>query len=383
MKRIWTLPAWFSIACVWFGMHAGGGFASGQQEVRYFILFGATAVLMPFVTVLIQGVANFFAWDFARLTKSYDYRSWVNRFYYPFDKIFANILDILFVVFLCLPSGAAIAGAASLMQQEFGLNYVLGTVIACGILFFCSIFGSELVRRASAIMSVVLVTFLAIVVIYGISSTFDRSAQVISEVIVSQDFSWFDAFKMAVLYASFQASVSVLISVAEPLKTRKDVFKTVLAGVLINGIALALVCWMLLGAYPEVLSKDIPLPVLHMLNTFDLPILKVCYSVALFFAFISTGVVFVFASVRRFEKSRIWNRAKPEGVFGRSLQARGVVIAIITILYALGVSQFGLVAIVARGYSYMGWAYLVMIIIPLIIFGRYKCKRAEQGLENH
>ncbi len=164
------------------------------------------------------------------------------------------------------------------------------------------------------------------------------------------------------------------------MKTRADVVKTTICGILLNGIPLALICFMLLGAYPEVLSKDIPLPVLHVVNSLDMPVLKACYSVVLFFAFISTGVAFVFASVRRFENSKVWNLFKPENLFGRSLRARNILVSILTMLYALGAAQFGLVAIVGQGYAYMGWVYLVLIVIPIIGFGVIKCRQAERAL---
>ena len=374
-------PVWIAVASVWFGMHAGGGFASGQQEVRYFLVMGWTAILMPFVAETIQGIVNYFAWDYSRLTKSYDFRTWVDRFYHPYDKLFANLLDFFFILFLCLPTGAAIAGAASLLTAEFGLNYVAATFISCGFLFITTIFGSGLVRAASTFMIAVLLVSLLAIVYFGLKANYGSAMEVInSRTWTPGEGGWGAAFKLALLYAAFQASIGPLVSVAEPLKTRADVVKTTVCGILLNGIPLALICFMLLGAYPEVLSKEIPLPVLHIVNSLDMPVLKVAYSVVLFFAFISTGVAFVFASVRRFEKSRIWNICSPEGLFGKSFKARNMLISIVTMLYALAASQFGLVAIVGRGYSYMGWVYLVLIVIPIITFGLFKCRQAEKNL---
>jgi len=375
------VPVWLGVASVWFGMHAGGGFASGQQEVRYFLIMGWTAILMPFVAEIIQGIVNYFAWDYSRLTKSYDFRTWVDRFYHPYDKFFANVLDAFFIIFLCLPTGAAIAGAASLLTVEFGMPYVMATLVSCGFLFITTIFGSGLVRAASTFMIVVLLGCLLAIVIFGISSNHETAVEVFkSRTWTPGEGGWGTALKLALLYAAFQASIGPLVSVAETLKTRADVVKTTICGILLNGIPLALICFMLLGAYPEVLSKDIPLPVLHVLNTLDMPILKACYSVVLFFAFISTGVAFVFASVRRFENSKVWNICKPEGLFGRSLRARNILVSILTMLYSLAAAQFGLVAIVGKGYSYMGWVYLVLIVIPIIGFGVIKCRQAEKAL---
>ncbi len=174
------VPVWLGVASVWFGMHAGGGFASGQQEVRYFLIMGWTAILMPFIAEIIQGTVNYFAWDYSRLTKSYDFRTWVDRFYHPYDKLFANLLDIFFILFLCLPTGAAIAGAASLLTAEFAMPYGMATIIACAFLFVTTIFGSGLVRAASTCMIVVLLVCLMAIVSFGISSNHHNAVEIIN-----------------------------------------------------------------------------------------------------------------------------------------------------------------------------------------------------------
>lgn len=67
----------------------------------------------------------------------------------------------------------------------------------------------------------------------------------------------------------------------------------------------------------------------------------------MFFAFIATSYSFVFASVRRFEKSKIWNRVGQQDM---PIRKKHIIIAILTLLYAFCVSQFGLVVIVAKGW---------------------------------
>lgn len=368
------IPAWLLCATFWFAMHSGGGFASGQQEVRYYIINGWTAILFPFLAMAMQGTCVFIMWEFARVSKSYDLRSWVDRFYYPFDKLFANMQDVVFIVFLCLPPAAGIAGGAAILQHSFDIPYFICTIIMTTAVFLSAIFGAEVVRRLAGIKTAALLVLLGTVVAVAIHAKWDVILTNIDNRIVPEGFTWAHAFWMACLYAGFQTFIAPFVSVAESLQTRADSFKAALTGTLLNGSCLALVCFMLLGYYPEILSKDIPIPVLYIVGLLDQDILRICYSIAMFFAFIATAFAFVFSSVRRFENSKIWKKAGKENT---PLRTKHIIIAALTLLYAFCVSQFGLVSIVSKGYAYMGFFGIFITIIPLLLFGYKKIKGYE------
>lgn len=365
------IPAWLLCATFWFAMHSGGGFASGQQEVRYYVVNGWTAVLLPFLAMALQGTCVFIMWEFARVSKSYNLRDWVDRFYYPFDKIFANIQDLVFIVFLCLPPAAGIAGGSAILEHAFGLPYFMCTVIMTVLVFLCAIFGAEVVRRLAGIKTVALLCFLGAVVGVAIHTKIDVILANIDQRIVPEDFTWISAIWMACLYAGFQTFIAPFVSVAESLQSRAASFKAALTGTLLNGTCLALVCFMLLGYYPDILSRDIPIPVLHIVGLLDHDVLRVCYTIAMFFAFIATAFAFVFSSVRRFENSKIWEKA---GKKDTPMRKKHMIIAALTLLYAFAVSQFGLVTIVAKGYAYMGFFGIFITMIPLLLFGYKKIK---------
>ena len=50
-----SLGTCFSIASVWFGSHAGGGFASGNQATQYFVQFGWYAPIMAALAMILLG----------------------------------------------------------------------------------------------------------------------------------------------------------------------------------------------------------------------------------------------------------------------------------------------------------------------------------------
>ena len=55
------IPAVIGVAAVWFGSHAGAGFATGRQEVSYFVKFGWTSIWTGLIAMLITGVAVYLA----------------------------------------------------------------------------------------------------------------------------------------------------------------------------------------------------------------------------------------------------------------------------------------------------------------------------------
>ena len=49
LKSSWA--AAFTVASVWFGTHVGGGFATGNQVVSYFVQYGITGFIWPILSM--------------------------------------------------------------------------------------------------------------------------------------------------------------------------------------------------------------------------------------------------------------------------------------------------------------------------------------------
>ena len=77
-KKI-AIPAAIGVAAVWFGTDAGGGFATGRQEVEFFVRFGWHAVWIGLLSMFIMGLAVYFGLEFARIHQVYDYKSWIKK----------------------------------------------------------------------------------------------------------------------------------------------------------------------------------------------------------------------------------------------------------------------------------------------------------------
>jgi len=374
MKRFKiVLPAAVGVAAVWFGTHAGGGFATGRQEVEFFVRYGWNAVWIGLVSMFIMGLAIYFGLELARIHQVYDYKSWIKKLFEPFDKIPAFLWELLFLYAAILASGVAIAGASDLVHQALHMPYEIAVVIIGLILLLFTIFGAGLVRNVSAFMSFVIISALLIVTILGIKLGSHNLVEVVSKKTTTAGMG--TILWMALLYGAFPSVlIASLVSVSETLKSRKNCFQAALFGFIINGIMLVLVCTMLLGFFPAIVKEN--LPVYYVTNQLDHKWLFGLYSLILFFALISTGVGMIFGVVKRFEK--VWNRG--QGIF-QSLHLRRIVICTVCLLIAAGISFFGLTAIVAVGYVSLGIFSVFLNIFPLLFIAPFKIKKARKEKE--
>lgn len=369
-KRKVVLPAAIGVAAVWFGSHAGGGFATGRQEVEFFVQFGWHSLWIGMLAMLIMGTAIFFGLELARIHKTHDYKSFFKKLYAPYEIVFANLWDLLYLYATLLGTAVAIAGASDLLRQSLHVPYGIAVIIIGGILLVFTIFGAGLVRSASAAMAAFIVGALLIVTLLGIKMGADNLGKVVSQKVTTGGFD--KILWMALLYGAFQSVlIAPIVSVSEPLKTRKSTFMAAFYGFLINGVMLTLVCIMLLSFYPAVVKEN--LPVYFVTTKLGHKWLYALYSLILFFALISTGVGLIFGAVKRFEAA--WTK---ENRIFKTVRIKRITICVTCLLISAGISLFGLTAIVAKGYGSLGIAALFLNIIPLLFIAPIKIRKAKE-----
>jgi uncharacterized membrane protein YkvI len=366
-----ALPAAIGVAAVWFGSHAGAGFATGRQEVNFFVQFGWHAAWIGLFSMLVMGAAIFFGLELARAHGVHDYRNLFKKLYAPYDHVLANLWDALYLYAVILGAGVAIAGASDLLHQSLHVPYGLAVIFVALVLLLCTIFGAGLVRSASAAMCVFIIAALLIVTLAGIKLGAPNISRVLAERTSTAGFG--KILWMALLYGAFQSVlIAPIVSVSEPLKTRKSCFMAAFFGFLVNGAMLLIVCIMLLGFYPAVNEEN--LPIYYVTTKLGHPWLFTLYSLILFFALMSTGVGLIFGVVKRFETA--WTGGR--GLF-KNVRARRMAICLLCLLVSGGISMFGLMAIVAKGYGSLGILAVFLNIIPLLFIAPLKIRGARRG----
>jgi len=354
------------VASVWFVTHAGGGFCTGRQEVEFFVRYGQSAVFMPFLSMLLLALLFFFSWELARAYQVYNYRALANKLYQPYHQLLGSLFEVGFLLTALLASSAGIAAGGHLAEELFKIPYLLGITLTTGIVLVLVIWGSEFVRNASALISLLIIGTLIAITYVCLPKVFPTSMHVISTV-SEPGWGW-----KGFLYSMFQVwALGTYISVSEVLKTRKQVAAAAFVGFCVNSIILCLICLLLLGYHPQIIDK--PLPLLFVIENSGGSVLRPCYCFALFLGNVSTAVALIFGTIKRFES--IWEKGP---LIFQHFFARRVTITLTALTTAWSISNFGLIEIICKGYSFVGYLAIPLIFLPLIASGFFKSRESVQ-----
>ena len=383
-----TWAAAFTVASVWFGTHVGGGFASGNQVVSYFAQYGLYAAIFPIIAMGILALVMYTVMKFAKLSGFTNYKDTFSALYpKPWMEVF---FEIFYIVILLAAVAAAVAGAGEVLANFIGADYsVVGTkilfnLIIVAVLIVLSIFGVKLVIAASTVLSIAILISTAAVVIAGVAADFDAiSAKLLAENALEAanyvsnpgEAIW----RGIIVYAAFQCvSIPAMIAAGEGL-TLKGIKRANILGWLMNGLALAASAGMLSRWYP--LLKALQdggiqgfttaasgIPNQSVLTLVGIKWLMAIFSILLFSAFVSTSVTLVFTMIQRFQGYCFPNTIKNEKV-------RGVIVGVIVIGICFAISLLGLGNIIKYAYGYDGYYAILVIFLPVLIWGPPKVKK--------
>lgn len=364
------IPITIGIASVWFGAHCGPGTASGRQTATYYNEYGQIGLFTSIIAMALLGLCIYYAIEYARLTKTYNFKQWANKFFSPHDKMFANIFEFTYVFTVLMVLGSCIATGATALKQYLGIPMLVGTLLIAGGTLLLAIFGAALVRASSSIMTFLILGAIAVIIVAALASPNGDFAGNYAQMDFAMP-SIGAAIWSAILYAGFQASGNIAntVSVAEGLTCRKDSVKSAIYGVVINA-ALIIGVALMLFAFPNSIAEA--LPNYYIAEQIGLPILLALYVIVLLLAVMTTTVGFSFAVSSRYAPLLKNMEAGPK---------RDALVITVMLILCMGVSLFGLDKIVRVGFSYLGLVSIFVVIIPVLFVGFKKVKKLREEIE--
>ena len=236
------MPLAMGVAFVAFTTQFGGGFASGAQICQYFINYGIWCLLLP---AFAQGMYALFFWygmRYAYRHKTYDYRSFSDSIYGRARGIMSNLFEITYLIMIATASAAAFATGGSTLNTLSGIPYLVCTLIIAVFIFFISMYGTNMVRKAASTLSVLIIIGLVFVLVPNIlaqwpaiTASIGRMAGGEMSVMSSESGRFGPALWMAFLYFLFQlASVSVMYQHMEPLTDESQINRAAIGMFVVN-----------------------------------------------------------------------------------------------------------------------------------------------------
>ena len=368
------MPLTLGIAFVAFTTQFGGGFASGAQIYQYFINYGIWCLLLP---LLSQGLYAIFFWygmRYAYKHKTYDYRSFSDSLYGKTRHVMSNLYEICYLIMIGTASAAAFATGGSTLASLFDIPYWLCTVIVAAFIFLVALYGTGVVRKCASTLSVLIIIGLVLVLVPNIIAQWDSISASISRmsagemtVLSSQSGAFGPALWSAVLYFFFQlASVSVMYQHMESVTDVKQINRAAIGMFLCNFLAMELsIVGLLAVAYvAELATASVPMLILVQ-NGVGAGILTPIISLLIILGAISTAVNMISGIVTRCVNAL--ERGKSEKEKAQGHLARNAVFTLIFTFLAFAIAQFGLMAVVSKGYAYLGYAAMITLFVPFVV----------------
>jgi uncharacterized membrane protein YkvI len=270
--------------------------------------------------------------------------------------------EIIYVLFLLLVLAVIGSAAGILLEKNFNIPYIFGVffiLIAVGFLTFR---GSGVIEKFlsgwSIILYIVYAAFL-VTAILKFGPAIRRNF--IEEPILS---GWaLGGFK----YALYNMGVipAVFFCLRHIKKRREAVTAGFLGGLI--GILPGLFFYIAIaGLYRPALEQEVPS--VFLLQKISFPFLLIIFQVVLFGTLIETGTGIIHSV-----NERIHAALKAHGKDLKNWQRP--VVAAVLLLIGLGLSMFGLIDLISKGYGTISWGFFAVYIIPLITIGIIKIKK--------
>lgn len=327
------------------GLIIGGGFASGQEILQYFIAYGWYGI---FGAILASLIFAFLGMNIATLGYKLKTSSHKDVVLYIAGPTLGSVIDCLITVFAFCFTVAMFAGAASAFEVLFGMNGFVGSLFMMILTIFTLMLN---VQKIINLLALAIPYLMAIILIIVIASIFTMDGSFVEHEQIARTLEverhWMLA---ALLYVSYNMAVGLpmLAVMGSTVKSKKEAgFGGIIGGLLLGGLIL-LVYMALLAKMNVILGKPMPTLVLAM----DIhPVIGLLMAITLILMIYSTAVGVLYSFVVRF--------ASPSSKMYKPF-------VIFSAFVAFFASFIGFTTIVGTVYAIMG--YLGFFIIAIILW---------------
>lgn len=359
-----SLAAAFGISFVWFTTQFGGGFASGAQLKSYFMDYGIYCLWTVVGAQAICAVYNMYIAYYCKKHKTYDYRSFNDTFYGKYAPVFSNLFEIVYIFVLLVVPAVAFSTGGTTLATLTGIPYIVCTAVIGIFIFIVSIYGTAIVRKVATVLSILIVVGLLVVFIPNIIVQWDAISANIGTM-AQQHMPLGPAVWSMVVYAAFQIASSPAIHSqhAEALGEPKDSVFTYILGFVVNSgmIFLSTIGLMAIVNTEEYANAELPVIVLIQSGVGG-KVLMPIISILIILGSVSTAVNMVSAGT-----ARVCNMIDKNYDTDGKPTAKVIITSLVLCIIGFCVAQFGLLALVQKGYGILAYLTFPVIMIPYVV----------------
>lgn len=351
----------------------GGGYATGREIVEYGGKYGALGWLSGLGTFLGFAVIAALSYELIRLTKAYDFKSFMKTIGGPLWVVF----DVVYLLFMVVIIAVMASATGNIVEQTLGLNYWVGVVAITVVVAILNFYGSRLIERFETLGTVALYAGYIIFSVLVIGTFGDN----ISTVFANNDTSFMEgsvsagrALWSGILYCGYNLVVLPATFFTIERQTRR--VESVVSGII--GGVLATVPWFLtyfaimcFYPNPDVLGASVPW--LAMMQGTAGPVVIAIFGVVMGWTLIETSTGIIHAALERINTGMKEMNKPP---MTRKQQA---VLTIVVLVGSMVLSRVGIIDLIATVYNALSYVFLAIYVLPLFTVGIYKiCKLRKE-----
>lgn len=349
-----SLSPVYKVMALYIGAVIGAGFASGQEILQFFIIFGRDGlkgvVLAGLLFSYLGGLVMY-------LSVKMGAQSYRDLYRVILGRLPEKIMDYVSLVVLSGGTLVMLSGGGAVFSEHLGLPHFLGTFLIALICIVVILKGTKGVISANVFLvpvKVIAIFFICLAVLFFAQDT--ESAGRIIEPLYGTRINWIWS---SILYVSYNMVVplAVLTSVGRSFPLPQAVVGGATGGGII-GVLIFLLVYAGFSCYPQIIEYEVPL-------LFIAGILGVSFKIALgiliWIAILTTAIANTHGFASRFAK-------------GGSPGYKKIGIGIILFFLPLSTLKFSvLVQVLYPLFGYGGLILLAaLLLIPIIRFVRRK-----------
>lgn len=345
----------------------GGGYATGRELVQFFLPSGPRGGLMAMLlAMVIWSVVCVTTFLFARMTASEDYRTFFKNLLGPLWPVF-EVCYILFVILILSVFGAA---AGAIGAAVFGWPTLFGALALMFAIALFATYGNDSVERLFKYVTFFLYATYAVFVVLALTRFGDRTLAALA--LPTPTHGWALG---GLTYASYNIiGAVVVLPVVRHMTSNRD---AVIAGALAGPLAmipafLFFIC--MIAYYPEIQNQVLPSD--FLLEKLNLPVFRVIFQLMIFAALLESGTGSVHAINERIAHAWHTRRQKILSNWARLIIA--LVMLTVSIFLA---DRFGLVTLIAKGYTLLAWVFLAVYVVPLMTYGVWRLRKGWRATQ--
>ena len=350
----------------------GGGYATGREIVEYGGKYGAYGWMAGLGTFLGFAIIAALSYELIRLTKAYDFKSFMKTIGGPLYIVF----DIVYLLFMVVIIAVMASATGNIVEQTLGLNYWVGVVAITVVVAILNFYGSRLIEKFETLGTVALYAGYIIFSVLVIGTYGDN----ISVVFANNDTSFVEgatpggALWAGVLYCAYNLVVlpSTFFTIERQTRRVESIVSGIVGGILAT-IPWFLTYFALMCFYPSNDVMGATVPWLAMMQDTAGPVVIAIFGVVMGWTLIETSTGIIHAAIERVNNG-LKEMNKP--VMTNKQQ---VILTVVVLVGSMVLSKVGIIDLIATVYNALSYAFLLIYVLPLVTVGVYKIHKLRKA----